>query len=136
MEENKKANKSVEEVLNGQKKICLYSLILNLIFAIISLILKFDFSIFLGIVLGGIVIVIFHWWMIYDLQIALTLDSNQAINYANKRMIFRRMILIIVLVLFVANKWIKVNPIGILVGVVTLKAMIYITNFKELKSNK
>lgn len=127
-------NLTVEELYKEQLDICKYTFFLNLIFVVLVLLFKFDRSIILGIMAGCITAIAFHLWLFQDLKTAIKLDKEQAVNYANIHSLIRKLLLIIVIVFLVANKWIKVNAVGLIIGLLSLRVVLYLYNLRTVKN--
>ena len=69
-----------------------------------------------------------------DLRTAIKMDKDSAVNYANLHAAIRKVLLILVLVFLVANKWIKVNVIGLIIGLLSFRAVLYVYNLISLKN--
>jgi len=134
MDNNKDENFTVEQLFKEQIDISKYTVVLNLIFVVLVLLFDFDKSIILGIISGCIVSLIFHWLLFNNLRTAIRMDKENAMNYANIHSFIRRILFIAVLVLLVANKWIKINIIGLIIGLLSFKFILYFYNIKSLKN--
>ena len=134
MENKTDDNFTVDELFKEQLDICKYTIFLNLIFVILVLLFKFDRSIILGIMAGCVVSIVFHLWLFFDLKTAIRLEKEQAVNYANVHSLIRKLLLIAVIIFLVINKWFKVNAIGLIIGLLSLRAVLYVYNLINLKN--
>lgn len=132
--ERKRDLLSVEELTGQQVHISIITVILNLLCIALSLFLKADAGVMLGFALGCLVGILFHWWLYHDLSVAITLESTQAVRYANMHSLIRNIALILVLLLLLVNKVLSVNLFSLIAGLLSIKPVIYIYNmFKAAK---
>lgn len=134
MNKENNENFTIEDLLKEQIQISIFTLILNFIFVIFVLLFKLDKSIILGMISGCLVALIFHWMLFNDLRTAIKMDKDSAVNYANLHAAIRKVLLILVLVFLVANKWIKVNVIGLIIGLLSFRVVLYVYNLISLKN--
>lgn len=136
MDKENNENFTVEDLLKEQIQISKIAIILNFIFVIFVLLLKLDKSIILGIISGCLVSIAFHWMLFNDLRVAIRMDKDSAVSYANLHSVIRKILFILVLVFLVANKWIKVNVIGLIISLLSFRFILYFYNLIKLRNKK
>ena len=125
---------TVKDLFKEQVQISIFTVILNFVFVIFILLFKLDKSLILGVLSGEIVALALHWLLFRDLKIAIRMEKDDAVNYANLHSFLRKMLLIIAVVFLLANKWIKINAIGLIVGLLSLRFVLYFYNLIKLKN--
>ena len=71
-----------------------------------------------------------------DLRVAIRMDKDSAVSYANLHSVIRKILFILVLVFLVANKWVKVNVIGLIIGLLSFRFVLYFYNLIKLRNKK
>ena len=136
MDKENNENFTVEDLLKEQIQISKITIILNFVFIVFVLLLNLDKSIILGIISGCLVSIAFHWMLFNDLRVAIRMDKDSAVSYANLHSVIRKILFILVLVFLVANKWVKVNVIGLIIGLLSLRFVLYFYNLIKLRNKK
>ncbi len=136
MDKENNENFTVEDLLKEQIQISKITIILNFVFIVFVLLLNLDKSIILGIISGCLVSIAFHWMLFNDLRVAIRMDKDSAVSYANLHSVIRKILFILVLVFLVANKWVKVNVIGLIIGLLSFRFVLYFYNLIKLRNKK
>lgn len=136
MDKENNENFTVEDLLKEQIQISKITIILNFVFIVFVLLLNLDKSIILGIISGCLVSIAFHWMLFNDLRVAIRMDKDSAVSYANLHSVIRKIFFILVLVFLVANKWVKVNVIGLIIGLLSFRFVLYFYNLIKLRNKK
>lgn len=136
MDKENNENFTVEDLLKEQIQISKITIILNFVFIVFVLLLNLGKSIILGIISGCLVSIAFHWMLFNDLRVAIRMDKDSAVSYANLHSVIRKILFILVLVFLVANKWVKVNVIGLIIGLLSFRFVLYFYNLIKLRNKK
>lgn len=136
MDKENNENFTVEDLLKEQIQISKITIILNFVFIVFVLLLNLGKSIILGIISGCLVSIAFHWMLFNDLRVAIRMDKDSAVSYANLHSVIRKIFFILVLVFLVANKWVKVNVIGLIIGLLSFRFVLYFYNLIKLRNKK
>ena len=136
MDKENNENFTVDDLLKEQIQISKITIILNFVFIVFVLLLNLDKSIILGIISGCLVSIAFHWMLFNDLRVAIRMDKYSAVSYANLHSVIRKIFFILVLVFLVANKWVKVNVIGLIIGLLSFRFVLYFYNLIKLRNKK
>ena len=131
MEEKDVSYLSVEEVDRQQIEISLITGVLGVLGGIIAALLGGGLPVFTGAVCGTATGIAFHWWLYHDLKTAISLTSASAGRYANVHSILRITALVIVLILFMLNRWIEINALSMFAGLIIIKPVVYVYNIRK-----
>lgn len=130
MEKTINDNFTIEDLKKEQIEITKYTIILNLIFIIVALLLKLGISVVSGLIVGLFIGIICHWLLFITLNKAIKMDKELAVNFVNKQYLIRNGVLVTLVILaLILSKVISMNPLSIIVGLLSIKLVIYIYNF-------